>query len=123
MTTLIDILIVEDDSLVLSMYNAAFSAFTNYSFIMAATGEEVEALLSTYSFRLGIIDIRLAGSVSGVDVGVLLHNKCPDMVLFAMTGLSCIFDNFDPAIAGFTTCFSKPIEFKNLLIAIRQVLD
>lgn len=122
MTTLIDILIVEDDETVLRMYSAAFSTFTNYSYITVQTGEEVEKLLDTHSFRLGIIDIRLAGPVNGVDVSVLLHTKCPDMILFAMTGWSCIFDNFDPSIAGFTACFAKPAEFKDLLDAVKDVL-
>ena len=123
MTTLTDILIVEDDRTVLNMYDAVFSAFTNYTYITVTTGEEVEALLITHSFRLGIIDIRLTGPVNGVDVGVLLKDKCPDMILFAMTGYSTIFDDYSPEIAGFTACFSKPMGFRELLNAVKAVLE
>lgn len=122
MTILTDILIVEDDVLVLQMYRAIFSTFTNYSYVIAISGEEVDNLLATHKFKVGIIDIRLAGPINGVDVSVVLHTKCPDMVLFAMTGWSCVFKDFDPSIAGFTACFSKPTEFKDLLDAVKSVL-
>jgi DNA-binding NtrC family response regulator len=122
MTTLTDILIVEDEESVVNLYKALFSAFTEYSFVAVSTGEEVEDVLLTHVFKVGIIDIRLAGPVNGVDVAVLLHSKCPDMVLFAMTGLACIFDDHDPSVAGFTACFAKPTEFMDLLEAVKQTL-
>lgn len=122
MTTLTDILIVEDDTSVLAMYMASFSAFTKYSFLTAASGEEVEALLKDYVFKLGIIDIKLPGKMTGVDIGIMLKQHQPSMILYAMTGLAYIFTDFDPALAGFKKCFSKPSEFGLLLDSIKSEL-
>ncbi len=118
-----DILIVEDDVDVVKMYEAMFKSFTEYSTVTAMSGEKVLKLLDTYKFRLGIIDIRLSGEENGVDVALVLKEKCPDMVLFAVTGLFTIFDQYDPSLAGFSEYFRKPTEFSNLISKVKEVLD
>ena len=123
MTKLIDVLIVEDEALLLGVYKGLFSTFTDYSFLITASGEEVEILLQDYSFKVAIVDLILENSIyNGIEVAGLLRKKCPDIVLYAMTGLYCVFDDFDPAVAGFETCFNKPSEFKALFTTIAKTL-
>lgn len=123
MTKTIDVLIVEDEDALLAMYRGLFSTFTDYSYKAVSSGEEALLLLETYKFKAGIIDIKLAGDTNGVELGVILHKKYPDMVLYAMTGLYSVFDGFDPAIAGFTACFNKPLGFAKLFKALSDTLE
>lgn len=123
MTKLVDILIVEDEPALLQMYSGLFSTFTDYSYIAVASGEEALMLLDDTEFKVGVIDIRLENSINGVELGVLLHERYPNMVLYAMTGLYAVFEGFDPAIAGFEACFSKPFGFKKLFKALAKTLE
>ena len=123
MTKLVDILIVEDELALLQMYDGLFSTFTDYSYVAVSSGEAALALLDTTEFKVGIIDIKLENSINGIELGVLLHERCPNMVLYAMTGLYAVFDGFDPAIAGFKACFSKPFGFKKLFRVLAKTLE
>lgn len=122
MTTEIDVLVVEDESLLLGMYKGLFSTFTDYTLETATSFEEAVALLETYSFKVGVIDLMISGKKNGIELGSYISTNYPDMVLFAMTGLSAVFDSFDPAVAGFETCFSKPTEFDDLFKAISKAI-
>lgn len=118
MTTDIDVLIVEDEQLLLGVYKGLFSAFTDYSLMTATSCEEVKVLLESYTFKVGVIDLMISGEHNGIELGSFLHKQYPDMVLYAMTGLANVFDDFNPAIAGFAACFSKPTGFRDLFRAI-----
>jgi len=123
MTTLIDVIIVEDEELLLGVYKGLLSTFTDYSFLVTDSGENLEILLQDYSFKVAIIDLMLENSIfNGIEIADLLRKKCPGIVLYAMTGLYCVFDDFDPSVAGFEACFSKPLEFEALFNAIAKTL-
>lgn len=112
---IIDILMVEDEKAILELYKALFQ-FHPYSVKFASTGEEVLDLIKTYKFRVCVLDIHLhSNNVNGVDLCILLKDTGKAEKVFAMTGLSNVFDDFDPSIAGFDQVFYKPDQFKLML--------
>lgn len=119
----IDILVVEDDASVLSLYKALFK-FSSYSVKFVSTGEEALDLIKTFNFRVCILDINLhSNALTGVDLSIILKDNKKAEKIFAMTGMPFIFNDFDPAIAGFDQIFSKPEGFSPMVDAVRSHLE
>jgi two-component system, response regulator PdtaR len=116
------LLIVEDEFLVASEIEEAFSAGGLKVVGVAATAEEAIGLATIHHPSLAIMDIRLAGKRDGVDAA---------LQLFRELGLRCIFATAHvddevrrrAAPAMPLAWVQKPYSTSSLLDLVRQIRD
>ncbi len=117
-----DILVIDDDPDIIELYEA-FMGMTDYSYRIVASSVEALELLKTMEFKVFIIDINLGvNSMTGVDLGIKIREKYEDALIYALTGHSTLFDNFDPAIAGFDDVYDKPFGYVKILKVLKTIL-
>lgn len=117
-----DILMVEDDEQIAELYKGIMEIMP-YTCKVVTSGEEAIELLSLYRFKICVLDIRLEGQLNGVELSIKIKSAYPETKLYAMTGFSRIFDNFDPNIAGFEDVLQKPKDFRKLFKIIEEELS
>lgn len=95
MTSVMDVLIVEDEMLLAMDLEAIVEDTGHHVIAEAASLEEVEALPSDISPKLAFVDIHLAHGSSGLDVSRLIQKRWPDaLIIFVTANVSKIPDDF-----------------------------
>lgn len=118
-----EILVVEDNLVNRELIREILGT-RGYSIIEAGDGEEALSLLRSDDPALAIIDIQMP-KVSGLDLirmirgdSAIAHTKCLALTAYAMSG-----DQEKILQAGFDAYLTKPFESKQLMKAIRDLLD
>lgn len=112
------VLIVEDEVLV-RMLLAEQLRQAGYSVIEAANAHEaVEVLRHSSDVKLVVSDIRMPGSMDGVELARLVKSEFPDIKIMLASGhLSAIdwvtHDGY----------FRKPYEFEKIIAHVRMLID
>lgn len=111
------ILVVEDEPLILNLFDEAFSN-VGYSVYLAANANEALEILQKESISLMIIDLGLK-SMNGFGLCKSIRKDNPGVIIYALTGYSGHYNAQEIFEAGFDGIFDKPI----ILKALYQVVE
>jgi two-component system NtrC family response regulator len=115
------ILIVDDEE---GIRHGLMTMFRKEGFTVhcAADSEEAAAAAARYPVDVAVVDVRLRGGTSGVDLLQELKKLEPDIVVIIITGFGSIDNAVDSMKAGAADYFLKPIDNARLLDAVRRNL-
>lgn len=111
------ILVVEDEPLILNLFDEAFSN-VGYSVYLAANANEALEILQKESISLMILDLGLK-SMNGFGLCKNIRKDNPGAIIYALTGYSGHYNAQELFEAGFDGIFDKPI----ILKALYQVVE
>jgi two-component system response regulator RegA len=101
------LLIVEDDAAFARTLNRSFER-RGYTVLRSASVEEVVALLRTHTPDYAVVDLKLAGGVSGLACVQMLHAHDPDMLIVVLTGYASIATAVEAIKLGACHYLAKP---------------
>lgn len=100
------LLIVEDDEGFARTLKRSFER-RGYTVVLAASVEEVEALLETQTPGFAVVDLKLAGA-SGLVCVERLHAHDPEMMIVVLTGFASIATAVEAIKLGASHYLAKP---------------
>ncbi len=113
------ILLIDDEPLVLEMFESALSS-EGYDVVLACNGQEAVSLLESTFFDLAVCDVMMDG-LDGFDFLNLARRKNPSMGVVLITGAPS--NNDALRAAGLNALYlSKPIGIRALLDTVELVL-
>lgn len=117
------ILFVDDDEMIVNLYNQLLSDM-GYQVTIMSDSQEALKLFSANanSFQLVIADQTMPG-LTGKDLIQELKQVRPDIPTILCTGFSNKVNEEEASDLGISAFMMKPIDFPQLLQTIRQVLD
>lgn len=115
------ILIVDDDKVINEMLFDAFS-HKGYKVICAFNAEEALAAL-TPEIQVMFLDLKLPGSMSGLELCRQIRKDYPAACIYAMTGHSSLYELADCLNAGFDDYFTKPAKLAMLFMVAEQAFE
>ena len=115
------ILVVDDESSILNMFELAFSQ-KGYLVKKAASAEEALDLLQTEKIHVMFLDLNLP-EMNGIDLCRAIKKQMPTSILYALTGYASLFELSDCRDAGFDDYFKKPVSMATLLDAARLAFE
>ena len=83
------LLIVEDDAAFARTLSRSFER-RGYEVLLAASSEQVTALLKVHSPGYAVVDLKLAGGASGLACVQMLHQHDEAMLIVVLTGYASI---------------------------------
>ena len=116
-----NILIVDDDNMVIDVFKKGFNK-AGYTVRRAETAEEALAILEKESYPVMFLDLKLP-KMSGMELCMIIREKYPISILFAVTGYASEFEFSACRRAGFDDYFIKPIDLKILFRAALEAFD
>jgi two-component system, cell cycle response regulator DivK len=115
------ILIVEDNALVLKVYNTALAS-VGANLLEARDGDEAMRLAAEYRPDLVIMDIMLPG-VSELDLTRRIKDDLPDTKVIAVTTLAMATDQQRIKDAGADAYLPKPINVDSFVDTVKDMLE
>jgi len=115
------ILVVDDEPIILSMLEDAFSK-VGYSVYLASNANEAFEILKKESIPLMFIDLGL-WPMNGFELCKIIRKDNPGAVIYALTGFAQVFEPQDILEAGFDDYFAKPISLKNLYCTVKESFE
>jgi len=115
------ILVVDDEPIILSMLDDAFSKI-GYSVFLAANADEAFKILRQESIPLMFIDLGL-WPMNGFELCKNIRKDNPEAVIYALTGFANVFDPQEILGVGFDDYFAKPISLKNLYRTVKESFE
>src|ERR1700731_1719692 len=101
------LLIVEDDVAFARTLHPSFER-RGYAVLVAADLEAVVKLLETQSSEYAVVDLKLAGGVSGLACVQTLHAHDPEMLIVVLTGYASIATAVEAIKLGACHYLAKP---------------
>jgi two-component system response regulator RegA len=101
------LLIVEDDAAFARTLGRSFER-RGYSVLLAASFEEVTALLHTSSPTHAVVDLKINGDASGLACVKALHAHSPAMLIVVLTGFASIATAVEAIKLGACHYLAKP---------------
>lgn len=101
------LLIVEDDAAFARTLARSFER-RNYRVLVAASLDEVSALLKEYSPGYAVVDLKLSGNPSGLACVQMLHKHDPQMLIVVLTGFASINTAVEAIKLGACQYLAKP---------------
>lgn len=101
------LLIVEDDAAFARTLNRSFER-RGYRVLSASDLETVSSVLSTESPEYAVVDLKLAGGVSGLSCVQALHAHDPTMLIVVLTGYASIATAVEAIKLGACHYLAKP---------------
>jgi ActR/RegA family two-component response regulator len=101
------LLIVEDDAAFARTLSRSFER-RGYTVLLAASLEEVVALLKTKKPEYAVVDLKLAGGTSGLACVQTLHAHDTDMLIVVLTGYASIATAVEAIKLGACHYLAKP---------------
>jgi len=115
------ILVVDDETSILNMFELAFSK-KGYHVKIAASAEEALGLLETEKIHVMFLDLNLP-EMNGIDLCRTIKKQMPTAILYALTGYASLFELSDCRDAGFDDYFKKPVSMANLMAAAQAAFE
>ena len=115
------ILVVDDETSILNMFNLAFSK-KGYTVKTAASAEEALDLLQNEKIHVMFLDLNLP-EMNGMDLCRAVKKQMPTAILYALTGYASLFELSDCRDAGFDDYFKKPVSMSDLLTAAEAAFE
>ncbi|MCG8634180.1 MAG: response regulator [Desulfobacterales bacterium] len=115
------ILIVDDETTILSMFELAFTK-QGYHVKTAASAEEALEILKTEEIHVMFLDLNLP-AMNGIDLCRTIKKQMPMSILYALTGYASLFELSDCRDAGFDDYFKKPVSMADLLDAANAAFE
>lgn len=113
------ILVVEDETLV-RMNSADILEDAGYDILEAADADEALRVLAQHqSVQLLFSDIDMPGTMNGLDLARVVHQRWPHIKLLLTSGHHCISDNLMPDDGKFV---AKPWSQDVLVARVRDLL-
>ncbi|WP_052699202.1 response regulator [Hyphomicrobium sp. 99] len=111
------ILVVEDEVLI-RLHLAEELRDAGYTVVEAADGHEAMKLLTSLN-EIGLLltDIRMPGSVDGIDLARWVRGKFPEIKIVLVSA-----EYYPETFAEFDAGFTKPIRMNELMRRVRQLL-
>lgn len=106
------ILIVDDEPIILSMLEDAFSK-VDYSVYLASNADEAFEILKRESIPLMFIDLGL-WPMNGFELCQNIRKDNPEAVIYALTGFANVLEPQEILEAGFDGILDKPISLEDL---------
>jgi len=121
---MINLLVVDDEKEICTFLKEWFEE-KDFSVDFAVTGEEALRLIKEKTWHLALIDLKLATSVSGLDVIEAILRKHPKTIICAMTGYVDVSLRFKAEHLGVSEFLEKPddIEPEKLHEKFMQLLS
>jgi len=115
------ILVVDDETSILNMFDLAFSK-KGYRVKTAANAEEALDLLKKEKIHVMFLDLNLPG-MDGIDLCRSIKKEIPISILYALTGYASLFELSDCRDAGFDDYYKKPVSMADLLDAAETAFE
>ena len=113
------LLLVEDDAAFARTLKRSFER-RGYRVLHAASGEEVQALLTGQLPQYAVMDLKLAGNASGLNCVQMLHQLNPEALIVVLTGYASIATAVDAVKLGAIQYLAKPVEVDAILSAFEE---
>jgi len=115
------ILVVDDETAVLSLLKEVFSS-AGYAVFSAENAEDALDILKTQSIMVMFLDLKLPG-MSGVELCRMIRINNQIGIIHALTGYSDFFGLLECRSAGFDDFFTKPASIEALLKAAAEAFE
>lgn len=115
----INILIVDDEALCV-MYLSSLLEDEGYSVRIAGSADKAIETLEHFSPDVAILDVMFPGEISGGQLGRMLREKFPDIVIIYSTGLPAEQVNEELYRCSPLAVLQKPVQLEELLTKIRN---
>ena len=116
-----EILVVDDERMIRSMLEKAFSR-EGYTVYSAESAEEALEMLEETRINVLFLDLKLPG-MNGLDLCSTIRKQDPMVIAYAVTGYASLFELSDCRAAGFEDYFTKPVNLKTLFKAAGDAFD
>jgi two-component system response regulator GlrR len=115
------ILVVDDDQSILQMIKMRMES-ENFQVSIAMDYENALAKVKDDTFDLALVDLKL-NRYNGIDLMEKFHRIDPDLPIIILTGQGSIKSAVEAMSKGACNYLTKPFEFRELLMQIRDCLD
>lgn len=114
------LLLVEDDAAFARTLKRSFER-RGYRVLHAASGEEVQALLTEQLPQYAVMDLKLAGNASGLNCVQMLHQLNPEALIVVLTGYASIATAVEAVKLGACHYLAKPSNTDDIEAAFGRV--
>ena len=114
------LLLVEDDAAFARTLKRSFER-RGYRVLHAASGEEVQALLTGQLPQYAVMDLKLAGNASGLNCVQMLHQLNPEALIVVLTGYASIATAVEAVKLGACHYLAKPSNTDDIEAAFGRV--
>lgn len=114
------LLIVEDDAAFARTLGRSFER-RGYRVLLARGQEEMEQLLTAHTPGYAVVDLKLAGSASGLACVQALYRHNPDMLIVVLTGFASIHTAVEAIKLGACQYLAKPSNTDDIEAAFGHV--
>ncbi len=115
------IMIVDDEKVIREMLDKAFTK-QGYETICAENADEAMKLMSK-DIKVFFLDLKLPGSMDGLELCRQIRKEYPLVCIFAMTAYASLFELSDCREAGFDDYFTKPVKLEMLFMAAQLAFE
>jgi two-component system response regulator RegA len=115
------LLIIEDDAAFARTLGRSFER-RQYKVLLAAGYDEASALLEQHSPQYAVVDLKLAGPLSGLACVQLLHAHDPAMLIVVLTGFASIGTAVEAVKLGACQYLAKPSNTDDIEAAFGHVV-
>ena len=116
------VLIVEDDEVYRTRLTRAFRD-RGFDAREAAAGPEAISIAQQDSPELALVDMRMPGGLSGLDVVRALHDIDPTTRIVVLTAYGSIATALDAVRLGATHYLTKPVDMDEILAAFHRTVS
>jgi len=116
-----NILLVDDDKSILRILTRILQK-QGYNIHTAETGREAEEKISSQSYDLALVDVKLPDT-DGVDLLQKIQATRPDMIKIILTGFASMDNGIKALNAGADAYLVKPVEPAELLKILREKFE
>ena len=114
------LLLVEDDAAFARTLKRSFER-RGYRVLHAASGEEVQELLTEQLPQYAVMDLKLAGNASGLNCVQMLHQLNPEALIVVLTGYASIATAVEAVKLGACHYLAKPSNTDDIEAAFGRV--
>ena len=115
----VSILIVDDEQTVRELLMKALGP--RYMCAAAASADEAIRMVSSASFNLALVDIKMPGA-SGIELCQVFGKVCPDTVVVMVSGMTDIQYAIESMRQGAFDYVTKPFELAMLTLAVERAI-
>ncbi len=116
------ILIVDDETDMLSLLERIITSRKNYGVLKAATGLQALEVLSANDVDIVLTDLKMPG-MDGLELLLKIKERWPDMTTIIMTACGTIENAVEAIKKGAYDYITKPFQYDDLLLLIDRSLE
>ncbi len=117
-----NILIVDDDKNMREVLNLKLEA-EGYQVSSTGKAEDAVAMVERGVFDLALVDLKLAGKQTGIDLMERMHQIAPEMAVIILTAYGTIDTAVEAMKRGAYSYLTKPFNRQELLLQIKNGLE